>query len=135
MRVITNRGLDGKFQKLTDTLEEYPRAYLNLVASELVLNSPVDSGTYMDNHYVEGSGTDGTPTSKGKPTKQPWQTFANKAINRMSTAIATFTGNIATFGNSSYHSNLVEYKHGYAPFEKTRREHRRLAKQALESLK
>lgn len=136
MRVVVNRTADGKFQKLEDMLDGYPEVYLRKFSEELVMNSPVDTGTYMDNHFVESSGTSGTKTSKGKPGKQPWDSYAKKALARLMSGISLL-GNVSqvTFGNESYHRDLVEYKHGWAPFRRTMREHRRIASEALNEVR
>jgi len=107
MRVIINRGLDGKFQKITEDLEEFGQIYGRMTAEDLVLNSPVDTGTFMDSYYAGVGYTGGSNSSKGKPRKQPWAPYAEDAITRMSSQVAALKG-----------STQMEYDHGYRPFGK-----------------
>jgi len=131
MRLQINRSLDGKFKRLQDIVEGYPEVYANKMATELVLNSPVDSGAFMDGYYV-GSSYGGTSTSsKGRPTNQPWEPYANAAISRMSSQVVRLLSSTSmVFGNSAEHAFQVEYDHGYAPFGKAAREHGRIAREA-----
>jgi len=119
MRVIINRGLDGKFQKITEDLEEFGQIYGRMTAEDLVINSPVDTGTFMDSYYAGSGYTGGFNSSKGKPRKQPWAPYAGDAIARMSSQVAALKGSTQmVFGNSAEHAFEVEYDHGYRPFGK-----------------
>jgi hypothetical protein len=129
VKVIINRSLDGKFQKITEDLEEYGQIYANKVATQLVLASPVDTGTFMDNFFAGSSGTAGTTSSRGKPRNQPWN--GQEAINRMSSGISALKGStVMNFGNSADHAFEVEYDHGYAPFGKVANMHGQLMREA-----
>jgi hypothetical protein len=117
VRVILNRGLDGKFQKLTEDLEQYGQIYGRMMAEDLVQFSPVDTGAYMDSFYAGSSYGGGGESSRGRPRQQPWAPYAEGAIQRMSSAVAALRGSTTiVFGNGAPHATDVEYKHGYAPF-------------------
>jgi|SRR6056297_513103 len=129
VQLVINRGLDGKFKKITESLENYGEIYATKMAAQLVLASPVDTGTFMDNFYAGGSGTVGSTSSQGKPRNQPWN--GQDAINRMSQGIAALRGSTTMlFGNTADHAYEVEYDHGYAPFGKAANMHGRLAREA-----
>jgi hypothetical protein len=119
MRVTINRGLDGKFQKITEDLEEFGQIYGQMAAEDLVKNSPVDTGTFMDSYYAGVGYTGSFNSSKGKPRKQPWAPYAQEAIGRMSSQVSSLRGSTQmVFGNSAEHALQVEYDHGYRPFGK-----------------
>lgn len=132
INVQVNRGLDGKFRKLEDMLEDFRDLYLQGMADQLVLYSPVDTGTYISSHSVGLSEVPKTNSSSGKPRNQPYQAFAQAARNGLFTDIRLLPegANRVVFSNASFHEDEVEYEHGYAPYRKTAREHKRIAQEA-----
>ena len=129
--IQVNRSLDGKFQKLSDMLEGYAEIYTQKMATELVLNSPVDTGAYMESFNV-GPSAFGS-SSRGRQRNQPWQPYADEAIARLTSQASSLKGSTSIqFTNGSPHAYEVEYDHGYAPFGKTAREHGRIAREAAQ---
>jgi uncharacterized protein YbjQ (UPF0145 family) len=137
LRVQVNRGLDGKFQKLENMLEEYRDLYLHEMASQLVLYSPVDTGTYITGHHVGLTAVGASRSSEGKQRQRDYEEFAQIALNDLSSEIEQLpeNANSVVFSNDSFHSDDVEYEHGYAPYRKTAREHSRAAAKAAAEAK
>lgn len=137
LRVQVNRGLDGKFQKLENMLEEYRDLYLEGMSEQLILNSPVDTGTYITGHHVGTSAVGASRRSDGKPRQQPYQPYAQEGLNGLFSEIAALPeeSSRVVFSNDAFHSDEVEYEHGYAPYRKTAREHGRIAAQAAQQAK
>lgn len=131
VQVNVSRGLDGKFQKMTRQLEKVGEIYSRKFSENLVRNSPVDTGTFMESYYVSNSYSGGSTSSSGKPRKQPYEPFAQQALTRMSGQIAALKGStMMVFGNEAEHAMEVEYEHGYAPFGTTRNQHRQMLQEA-----
>ena len=137
LRVQVNRGLDGKFQKLENMLNGYRDLYLEGMSEQLVLNSPVDTGTYITGHHVGTTPVGATRSSDGKPRQQPYEPYAQQGLNQLFSEISTLpdAANQVVFSNDTFHSDEVEYEHGYAPYRKTAREHSRVAAQAAAEAK
>jgi hypothetical protein len=131
VQVNVSRGLDGKFQKMTQQLEEVGQIYARKFSENLVKNSPVDTGTFMESYYVSNTYSGGSTSSSGKPRNQPYEQFAQAALGRMGSQIASLKGTTQmVFGNEAEHAMDVEYKHGYAPFGTTRNLHRMMLQEA-----
>lgn len=137
LRVQVNRGLDGKFQKLEQMIEGYRDLYLEGMSEQLVLNSPVDTGTYITGHHVGTSAVGATRSSEGKPRQRDYEEFAQQGLNQLFAEISTLpdAATQVVFSNDTFHSDEVEYEHGYAPYRKTAREHSRVAAQAAAQAK
>ena len=114
MKLLDNRfTVLKKIRELEEKLEVLPKAYLKEFAMEIVANSPVDTGTYMDNHHV---GEVGDPdSSHGKPRNQPYQTHADAAIERLFREIDALPNETSRYyiSNSAQHAWKVEYDDGY----------------------
>lgn len=132
IRLQVNKGLDGKFRKMENAIEGYYQFYLQGMANQLILFSPVDTGTYITNHNLGTGSSGGSISSKGKPRNQPWSTFADQGLGRLAADISAMASQPAsvTFSNSAEHAFEVEYDHGYAPYTKTAREHGNIAARA-----
>jgi len=76
LNVQVNRGLDGKFQKLSNMLEGYRDVYLERMSSELVDKSPNDTGTYIKNHNIGTSEVPATLDQMG-PRRTSGDAFNN----------------------------------------------------------
>jgi hypothetical protein len=137
LKVQVNRGLDGKFQKLEQMLEGYRDLYLEEMSAELVLNSPVDTGTYITGHHVGTGAVGASRSSEGKPRQQPYEAYAQQGLNQLFSEINSLPDSVnnVVFSNDSFHSDVVEYEHGYAPYRKTAREHKRIAAKAAAEVK
>jgi hypothetical protein len=115
--VVINRGLVGKFQKITESLEEFGQVYGRMMAEDLVQFSPVDTGAYMESFYAGASYGGYGSSSRGRPRNQPYSPYAQAAIQRMTSGVSGLRGSTTmVFGNGAPHATDVEYKHGYAPF-------------------
>jgi hypothetical protein len=115
VRVILNRGFDGKFKKITEDLEQYGQIYGRMMAEDLVRFSPLDTGAYMESFYAgseySGFGSD----SHGRPRRQPRGPYELIAMQRMLSGVSALRGSTRmVFGNGAPHSAKVEGL--YAPF-------------------
>ena len=121
-RVTVSRGVDGKFRKLEDLLKDFQEEYLRGFANSIVLDSPVDTGTYMKSHVISTSPQSGNVSSHGEERNQPWGPIAQSTLNRLYSEIATIpegTNNVY-ISNISEHADDVEYRHGYEVFSRAR---------------
>ena len=120
-KLVDNRTrVARKIKELQDQLEELPKVFMKKTADEIVFNSPVDTGTYMDAHNI---GIVGSLTiSNGKPRNQPWQPYAQTAIERLYAQIDGLDFNTTKhyISNNSAHAWKVEYELQYAPYTITR---------------
>jgi len=139
--VIVNRGLDGKFQKMYDALEEVGQVYGRKFAESLTELSPVDTGTYMRSFYVDSAPQVGSYSSEGKPRNQPYDQVRQSAMSDLLGQIAALKGSTRmVFGNNAEHATDVEYGEnwqftpGYAPFGVTRNKHSQLMREAWEEV-
>ena len=137
LNVQVNRGLDGKFQKLEQMIEGYRDLYLQGMSEQLVLYSPVDTGTYITGHHVGPTEVGASRSSQGKPRQQAYEPYAQEGLNQLFADIQALpdSANRVVFSNDAFHSDEVEYEHGYAPYRKTAREHSRVAAQAATEAK
>jgi hypothetical protein len=118
-------------------LEEYRDLYLHEMATQLVLFSPVDTGTYITGHHVGLTAVPESRSSEGKERQQDHSRFAQEAMDSLSEEIRQLPegANQVVFSNDAYHWFDVEYEYGYAPYNKTAREHKRLAAKAAAEAK
>jgi hypothetical protein len=124
VKVIINRGLDGKFQKITEDLEEYGQIYARMMAQDLIEASPVDTGAFMESFYVGSSYGGFGSDSHGRPRKQPRGPYESTAFSRMDSGISALKGSTTMiFGNGAPHATQVEFDHGYGPFGKAANKH------------
>lgn len=132
LNVVVNRSLDGKFKKLQDIVEGFQEEYLRGMSDQIVLRSPVDTGTYMDGHNLGTSAVAPSESSRDKPRKQPYEPHANEALANLYRQAAALPHNSqrVVFSNNAYHADVVEYELGYAPYRSAAREHSRIASEA-----
>lgn len=115
VQVRINRGFDGKFKRITESLEEFGQVYGNMMAEDLVQASPVDTGAYMESFYVSSSYDGYGSDSHGRPRRQPRGPYESIALQRMQSGIAGLRGStVMVFGNGAPHAAKVEGL--YAPF-------------------
>ena len=122
-KILDNRRkVAKKVKELEQKLDKFKEVFLQKCAVDIVLNSPVDTGTYMDAHTISNTRYAPFTSSQGKPRKQDWQTYADAAIERMFAQIANLPGDIssARVSNGAGHANIVEYSLGYAPYTTTK---------------
>lgn len=122
-RLLGNTGaLADKIRKSERQIDTFKTEILEESAAFLRLESPVDTGTYMDSHHV-GVSQSGPPTSSlGKPKAQPFETHSEEAEKRLSAEIAALPEDSkrVVFYNNAEHADDVEYIHGHAPYTKMR---------------
>lgn len=122
-RILGNTGaLANKIRELESQIDVFKTEILSESANFLIVSSPVDTGTYMDSHHVGNSAVVGATSSFGKPVKQPWETHASQAQERLNSEIAAIPKDSrrVVFSNTSIHADSVENEHGYAPFSHMR---------------
>lgn len=132
LNVIVNRSLDGKFKKLEQMIEGYTEIYAQKMAEQIVLRSPVDTGTYMEGHNLGLVAVNPSQSARGKTRKQPYQPYAQEALNQLFRQASALPHNAhrVVFSNNAFHADVVEYEHGYAPYRSAAREHHNIAKEA-----
>ena len=145
LNVQVNRGLDGKFQKLSNMLEGYRDEYLERMGFELVANSPSDTGTYITNHNIGTSEVGATLGQQGQrrprgtgPFDHPnHSVYVQQGYEKLLADIAALPPEVVrvVFSNATTYQDEVEYEHGYAPYGRTSREHSRIAQEAAEAVK
>lgn len=120
--VSDNLAVSSKLKKLRESIEGVKKSFLEEMAAIVVLNSPVDTGAYMDSlNIVAGRGSAPGYSSDGRPRNQAWGPFADDALARMFSQIeAVEDANVVSITNNAPHAAKVEYEHGYAPFSKAR---------------
>ena len=114
-KVVDNRtNVSKKIEQLNNQLENYGKYFLEGMATEIVLNSPVDTGTYMDAHSLGNTRAKGLVTSTGKPKGQSHNEYAQAARDRLVASIESLGENWtnAIFSNNAAHAYLVEYAFG-----------------------
>lgn len=112
VKLLDNRfNVYKKIKALEEKLEVLPKQYLKELATEVVLQSPVDTGTYMDSHNI---GQVGVPASShGKPRNQPYENHADNALERMFNQIDAMPNETSSYyiSNSALHAEKVEQDH------------------------
>lgn len=120
-----------RIDALKEQLEELPKEFMRMTATEIVLNSPVDTGTYMDAHNI--GTTRGASSSAGKPQNQPFESHAQPAIERLYSQIEALGPEVTRhyISNNALHAWKVEYELGYAPYTTARARAQTLLDQAI----
>jgi len=133
-KVVDNRAsIAAKLEKLERTIEDFSTEYLRGMANSIVLDSPVDTGTYMEAHRVGTSPASGSVSSHGKPKNQPFGTVAQNELNRLYIDIDRLEGaelNTVYFSNIAEHATQVEYEHGYEVYSRAKSKSPQIASQA-----
>ena len=135
VKLLDNRfKVFKKIKELEEKLEILPKTYLKELASEVVLNSPVDTGTYMDSHNIGEVGE--RSSSKGKPQNQPYETHAENALERMFNQIDALPKDTSRYyiSNSSEHAWKVEYEYDYAPYTIAKAKSQQLLDEAVKKV-
>jgi len=132
LRLQVNRGLDGKFRKPIELLEGFRDLYLHEMAAQLVLYSPVDTGTYITGHHVGTNAVEPSRSSAGKERNQDHARFAQEAMDDLSREIEQLPEDAlrVVFSNDAYHWEVVEFELPHAPYRKTANQHKRMAQKA-----
>lgn len=138
-KVIDDRtSIANKLKKLEDLVEDFGEEYLRGMANSIVLDSPVDTGTYMESHRVGTSPASGITSSKNKPKNQPFGAVAQSELNRLYADIeALKDADLSTvyFSNIAEHATEVEYQHGYEVYSRARSKSPQIAKEAAAKAK
>lgn len=138
-KIVDNRtSVAKKFEALKQKLENYPKEVFKDLAAIVVDHSPVDTGTYMDNHHISDIGKRqyprGVNKSHGKPRRQAREPYADAALARLMGEVDAMPaeGKWAYFYNTSEHAPIVEAK--YNPYAIARSEFRRIVVDAWRSM-
>lgn len=143
LNVQVNRGLDGKFRKLEQLIENFQQEYVFGMATEIATRSPADTGTYMKQHHVGTTAVPQTVPATGPrrpPGEGPFgathQSLVQPTIDRLVSEAPMDTTRLV-FSNGAAHATEVEYEegHGYAVYRSTAREHKRVAQEAEQRAK
>lgn len=133
-KVVDNRAsIAAKLKKLENTIDDFSQEYMRGMANSIVLDSPVDTGTYMEAHRVGPTPASGSMSSRGKPKNQPFGTVAQSELNRLYIDIDRLEGvelNTIYFSNIAEHATEVEYQHGYEVYSRARNKSSRIAMEA-----
>ena len=138
-KIVDNRtSVAKKFEALKQRLEDYPKEVFRELAAIVVDASPVDTGTYMDNHHISDIGkrqySRGVESSHDKPRGQPSGPYRDAALARLYGEIDAMPkdGKWAYFYNTSKHAPYVEKR--YSPYQRARSEFRSIVETAWRSL-
>ena len=138
-KIVDNRTtVAKKFEVLKRRLEDYPKEVFRELAAIVVDASPVDTGTYMDNHHISDIGKRqyprGVNSSQGKPKRQAREPYAEAALDRLMGEVDAMPedGKWAYLYNTSKHADAVEARYG--PYATARSEFRRIVETAWRSL-
>ena len=123
-KVIDNRtSISGKIKDMERQLENYKVFFLQGMAEEIILASPVDTGTYITSHTISSSIPGGFTSSLGKPKNQDFSTYAQIGLNGLFSdieAVRDLDLTAIRISNVSGHAHVVEYELGYAPYTMAR---------------
>lgn len=133
-KVVDNRKVTAAaIKEMSRRLEGFQKEFLEGLATSIVLDSPVDTGTYMDSHNIGTTPETGTASSSGKPKNQPYGTYAQTAMSRLFNEIESLSStdlDTIYFSNKSNHATNVEYEHGYEVYSRAKRKAPQIAEEA-----
>lgn len=137
LNIVVNRSLDGKFKKIEQMLEGYTELYAQKMAEQIVLRSPVDTGTYMDSHELGLTAMAPSESSEKKARNRPYSEHAQPALNKLFEQAKALPHNAMriVFSNRAYHANMVEFDHGHAVYRGAANQHNRIAQEAEAEIK
>lgn len=120
----SDASVKNKIKEAEANLDAFLRYFLNGLANDIVMNSPVDTGTYVTSHVFSLAPVAGNVSSHGKPRNQDWSAKAQEGLNNLVSDINSF-GDLRqhkTFwlSNISAHADIVEYEHGYNTYTTTK---------------
>lgn len=123
-KVVDNRtSISRKIKELEDQITNYRTYFLQGMAEQVVLESPVDTGTYITSHTISSSIPGGMTSSVGKPKNQDWGTYAQIGLDKLFADIDALPDKTLTsirMSNTAEHAGYVEYELGYAPYTTVR---------------
>ena len=133
-KVVDNRRIASEaIKEMSQKLEGFQKEFLEGIATSIVLDSPVDTGTYISSHNVGTSVESGMTTSANKPRNQSFNAFAQPALNKLFSeidAVASEDLDTVYFSNTSSHAANVEYEHGYEVYSRAKRKAPQIAEEA-----
>ena len=133
-KVVDNRKVTAAaIKEMSRRLEGFQEEFLQGIASSIVLDSPVDTGTYMEAHNVGLTPETGTKSSSGKPKNQPYGVFAQPTLDRLFSEIGSLASSdldTIYFSNSANRAANVEYEHGYEVYSRAKRKAPQIAEEA-----
>lgn len=134
LKIVDNRAsIAAKIRRLELLIDDFSQEYMRGMANSIVLDSPVDTGTYMEAHRIGPTPASGSMSSHGRPKNQPFGTVAQSELNRLYIDIDRLEGvelNTIYFSNIAEHATEVEYQHGYEVYSRARNKSPQIAAQA-----
>lgn len=134
-KVVDNRSsISSKIKELSQSLDNYKEYFLQGMADEIILTSPVDTGTYITSHTLSNGTQGGFTSSFGKPKGRSFTEYAQKGLDALYGDISAIGDDwtSARFSNIALHASDVEYEHGYAVYTTARNKANLISKQAAE---
>lgn len=139
LKVLDKRQVSAKaIEEMAKLVEGFKEEYLQGVASSVVLDSPVDTGTYMESHNIGTTPRGGSTSSRGKPKGQPYGVYAQPTLNRLFTEIellADVDVDKVYIYNTAEHATSVEYEHGYEVYSRAKNKAKQIAEEAAAKVK
>jgi len=125
-----------KFGRFSEKLALGKKEHLQRLADKAVLESPVDTGTYITEHEINSTGVpSGFATSAGKPRRQPYEPFAQEGLGNLYTDIDALPEGFTTASmtNKAGHADIVEDNYGVYAIVK--READRIAQEVFNGIR
>lgn len=132
-------AISNKMKRLRVRLDEAQKEFLHDMANTIIINSPVDTGTYITSHHITEGNAGGfaTTSSRGLERGQEWGPWAQKGLNILAAEIEALPmlAPLVTITNVAEHAAAVEYGGDYAPYTVARNVAQQLAQDALRRVK
>jgi hypothetical protein len=133
-KTLDKRQISAKAtEEMAKLIEGFQEEYLQGIATSVVLDSPVDTGTYMESHNIGTSPEGAFNSSRGKERNRNYQTFAQPTLDRLFAEIEAVSSedlNKVYIYNTAEHATDVEYIHGYEPYSRAISKAPQIAKEA-----
>jgi hypothetical protein len=134
MKALDKRRLaSAAIEEMSRKIDGFQEEFLQGIASSIVLDSPVDTGTYMESHNIGISPEGGFNSSRGKPKGQPYGVYAQPTLNRLFSEIELFANTDIDkiyIYNTAEHAINVEYEHGYEVYSRAKNKAEQIAEEA-----
>jgi hypothetical protein len=119
-RLIDNRrDSSAIIREFEDEIRNIKKRFYKGLVRLIVSYSPVDTGTYMDEHVVlaRRSGSTRSVSSHGKPRKQPRGAFEADALARLTSQVDALPDDAdeVVIANFAAHARFVEVGRAGAP--------------------
>lgn len=123
-KVVDGRtSIAEKILQVEQKVKNYRKFFLQGMAEQVILESPVDTGTYITSHSISSNTPGGMTSSVGKPKNQDWGTYAQIGLDKLFADIDALPDKTLTsirMSNTAEHAGYVEHELGYAPYTTVR---------------